>query len=466
VNDPSGNPPAGGRSEAAPRFELGVKDLQSSALPLGHAARPGANPLAADRISRPQQPRLLLLSNGHGEDLIGLRILQALHQRRPQVLIGVLPLVGEGETYRQAEQEGWLQRLGPRQRLPSGGFSNQSLSALLRDLGAGLGGLSWRQWQLVRRWGASGEPILAVGDLLPLLLAWASGAPYGFVGTPKSDYTWRSGPGRDPIADCYHHCKGSEWDPWEWSLMADRRARLVAVRDGLTARGLRRQGVAALAPGNPMMDQLDRRPLPEVLGQRRRIVLLCGSRLPEALANARRLLTGLACSPAREPQVVLCPTGSRPSRDDLEPILRAQGYREVKLPQGCGGSSAWQVQQRLLLLGPGCFERWAGWGEVGLATAGTATEQLVGLGVPVLSLPGPGPQFKRGFARRQSRLLGGAVHPCASGQELALELERLLGDGQRRQHLGAIGRQRMGTAGGSERLAELVDRRLLAQAQG
>ena len=466
MNDPSGNPPAGGRSEAAPRFELGVKDLQSSALPLGHAARPGANPLAADRISRPQQPRLLLLSNGHGEDLIGLRILQALHQRRPQVLIGVLPLVGEGETYRRAEQEGWLQRLGPRQRLPSGGFSNQSLTALLRDLGAGLGGLSWRQWQLVHRWGASGEPILAVGDLLPLLLAWASGAPYGFVGTPKSDYTWRSGPGRDPIADCYHRCKGSEWDPWEWSLMADRRARMVAVRDGLTARGLRRQGVAALAPGNPMMDQLDRRPLPEVLGQRRRIVLLCGSRLPEALANARRLLAGLACSPAREPQVVLCPTGSRPSRHDLEPILRAQGYREVKLPQGCGGSSAWQVQQRLLLLGAGCFERWAGWGEVGLATAGTATEQLVGLGVPVLSLPGPGPQFKGGFARRQSRLLGGAVLPCASGQELALELERLLGDGQRRQHLGAIGRQRMGTAGGSERLAELVDRRLLAQAQG
>jgi hypothetical protein len=29
--------------KAAPRFELGVKDLQSSALPLGHAAGRGAN---------------------------------------------------------------------------------------------------------------------------------------------------------------------------------------------------------------------------------------------------------------------------------------------------------------------------------------------------------------------------------------------------------------------------------------
>ena len=33
------------QKEAAPRFELGVKDLQSSALPLGHAAALGANSL-------------------------------------------------------------------------------------------------------------------------------------------------------------------------------------------------------------------------------------------------------------------------------------------------------------------------------------------------------------------------------------------------------------------------------------
>ncbi len=33
------------KKEAAPRFELGVKDLQSSALPLGHAAMQGANSL-------------------------------------------------------------------------------------------------------------------------------------------------------------------------------------------------------------------------------------------------------------------------------------------------------------------------------------------------------------------------------------------------------------------------------------
>jgi uncharacterized protein (TIGR03492 family) len=104
---------------------------------------------------------------------------------------------------------------------------------------------------------------------------------------------------------------------------------------------------------------------------------------------------------------------------------------------------------------------WAPWGEVGLATAGTATEQLVGLGIPVLSMPGPGPQFKAGFARRQSRLLGNAVVPFHSAAELAVGLERLLTDGNWRRHLGRIGQRRMGPPGGSERLAQLLLHHLL-----
>ena len=41
------------RKKAAPRFELGIKDLQSSALPLGHAADPGVKLPISDRTSRP-----------------------------------------------------------------------------------------------------------------------------------------------------------------------------------------------------------------------------------------------------------------------------------------------------------------------------------------------------------------------------------------------------------------------------
>ena len=86
----------------------------------------------------PPLNRLLVLSNGHGEDLIAQRILQALRSRRPDVEIRVLPLVGLGEVFAAAEAAGQLQRIGPQLRLPSGGFSNQSLRGLVRDLAAGL----------------------------------------------------------------------------------------------------------------------------------------------------------------------------------------------------------------------------------------------------------------------------------------------------------------------------------------
>ena len=412
-----------------------------------------------DRISQGMPGRLLVLSNGHGEDLIALRVLQALGRRCPGLEIAVLPMVGEGSAFAPAEAAGLLRRVGPRRTLPSGGFSNQSLRGLLADLTAGVLGLSLRQWRLVRRWGRSGDPVLAVGDLLPLALAWGSGAPYGFIGTPKSDYTWASGPGRSPIADACHRLKGSEWDPWEWALMGGRRCRLVAVRDRLTARGLRRHGVRALAPGNPMMDALQPDPLPPELAAPRRLLLLGGSRMPEALANLRRLLQALARLPEAEPLLLLAPTGSRPSPQEWAPLLEALGYRPEPSP---AATAAWRCGQRRLLIGPGRFAAWAGWAELGLAAAGTATEQLVGLGIPALSLPGPGPQFKRGFARRQSRLLGGAVAVCDGPDDLARRLELLLREPGLRQALGRIGRRRMGAPGGSEALAALIEARLLA----
>jgi uncharacterized protein (TIGR03492 family) len=425
----------------------------------------------SNRISHGMPSRLLVLSNGHGEDLIALRLIEALAARSPGVAVRVLPLVGEGDAFAAAEGQGVLERIGPRLRLPSGGFSNQSATGLLADLRAGLAGLSWRQGRLVRAWGRQAAPVLAVGDSLPLLLAWASGAPYGFVGTPKSDQTWASPPppgwGRTPLADTYHRCKGSEWDPWEWALMGCRRCRLVAVRDRLTARGLRRRGVEALAPGNPMMDGGSSDPLPAALAGRRRVLLLAGSRMPEAARNFGRLLEALSGSghgPAG--LTVLAPTGSRPSPADLAPLLAQRGFRPIPPAAGSGASAAWRRDDLDLLLGPGRFERWAGWAEVGLANAGTATEQLVGRGVAALSLPGRGPQFTTAFARRQSRLLGGAVLPCHDPAEMGARLRSLLTDGALRERLGRIGRRRMGSAGGSARLASLIDARLLGAGSG
>jgi uncharacterized protein (TIGR03492 family) len=236
---------------------------------------------------------------------------------------------------------------------------------------------------------------------------------------------------------------------------------------------LARHGVAAFAPGNPMLDGLVGAPLPASLGGYRRLVLLAGSRMPEARANFARLIDAVLTwtdgrwdhkqeSKEESPVVVLAPGGSRPGPEELAPILRWRDFEPAEPPVGSGAEAAWRRRGLLVLLGPGRFTPWASWGELGLATAGTATEQLVGLGIGALSLPGPGPQFKLGFAQRQSRLLGGAVAVCQKEAELAERLQQLLRDPERCQQLGAIGRRRMGPPGGSEALAALVEERLLA----
>ena len=445
----------GGLLKGGTQIELGIKDLQSSALPLGHAAGQEAFAPRSDRISE-GSGSLLIISNGHGEDLIALRIIESLRNRCPHLAMKVLPLVGTGSSFQTTTAANIVQRVGPSAPLPSGGFSNQSLPGLLADVFAGLPLLTWRQWRCVRQQCAEVDAVLAVGDLLPLVMAWTSRRPFGFIGTPKSDYTWSSGPGHD-LSDHYHALKGSEWDPWEWLLMRNQRCRLVVTRDRLTARGLRRHGVRAEAPGNPMMDGLGPSTVHPSLARCRRILLLCGSRIPEAEYNFSRLMRGMAPLPNDRPIAVLVALGSTPDLKTLGSALQSQGFRSSPPPsEGLRAEACWLKGHVLVLLGNGQFNHWAPWAEVGVATAGTATEQVVGLGIPALSLPGRGPQFTKGFARRQSRLLGGAVCPCKSINQLNRRLQQLLNEPSLGVQMGLKGRQRMGPSGGSDAIAKRI----------
>jgi|TARA_B100001059_G_scaffold227223_1_gene256734 uncharacterized protein (TIGR03492 family) len=179
--------------------------------------------------------------------------------------------------------------------------------------------------------------------------------------------------------------------------------------------------------------------------------------MPEAQANFDRLLKAIGLVQSAVPMGFLVAAGAEPSPEGFRRSLEHQGFRRSLPPSDqLNAESCWVKGPCMLLIGRSCFDSWSGWSEVGLATAGTATEQLVGLGIPALSLPGPGPQFKASFARRQSRLLGGSVEPCSSPIALATALERLLADADLRRRLGQIGQRRMGASGGSDRLAKLI----------
>ena len=179
--------------------------------------------------------------------------------------------------------------------------------------------------------------------------------------------------------------------------------------------------------------------------------------MPEAMANFTRLLNSIEQIESKIPLITFVALGSEPSIGLLEDSLKDKGYKKVPSPLiEMDTDTFFQKNDLRLVLGVGKFEEWSRFAEVGIANAGTATEQLVGLGVPCVSLPGKGPQFKNGFAIRQSRLLGGSVIPCQNSFEMVKTVQLLLQDSHLRERLSFIGKRRMGNSGGSEALAQRI----------
>ena len=99
---------------------------------------------------------------------------------------------------------------------------------------------------------------------------------------------------------------------------------------------------------------------------------------------------------------------------------------------------------------------------VALSNAGTATEQITGLGIPSVSLPGVGPQFTKSFEKRQSRLLGGSVLVCDNKKTLIDNLENLLNKKDYRLNQVKIGMKRMGKGGASKKIVDHISLNLLS----
>ncbi|MBD0268371.1 MAG: hypothetical protein ICV77_08765, partial [Cyanobacteria bacterium Co-bin8] len=88
-----------------------------------------------------------------------------------------------------------------------------------------------------------------------------------------------------------------------------------------------------------------------------------------------------------------------------------------------------------------------------IATAGTATEQLVGLGKPAFTFAGEGPQFTRTFAEVQARLLGKSIQLLPAPDAVGPAAMALFADLERLEQLRQNGQHRMGQAGGGDAIA-------------
>ena len=425
--------------------------------------------------------RLLCLSNGHGEDMIAVRVLQALREQANPPQIAALPLVGEGRAYQQAK----IPLVGAVKAMPSGGFIYMDGRQLARDLRGGLVQLTWSQLQEIRQWARQGGTILAVGDIFPLLLALLSGVPYTFIGTAKSEYYLRDDDGKLFAAEMLDAWSGSVYYPWERWLMSRDRCRGVFPRDTLTTQILQKLAVPALDLGNPMMDGLEptetrslvySEPIAASLRrsswdagavstsqQSLNVLLLPGSRVPEAYDNWQYILQAVAgVIEAFTTKSLLFLAAIAPAIR-LEPLhddLEAQGWAlasSVGIPASRhfpDSAAQWyQKGKALLVVSQHGFADCLHQSDCAIAMAGTATEQFVGLGKPAITLPGKGPQFTPKFAEAQTRLLGRSVILVQHPAQVAEALQSVLRNPEQLEDIAENGRRRMGEPGAAQRIA-------------
>lgn len=362
---------------------------------------------------------ICFLSNGYGEDNAAAQIAGRLKDRHPWSLVTGAPLVTAGDAYTGAGLPVLTQGTPP----PSGGFPLKSLRGFLLDVPC-VPRYS-RYCSVLRNRRAEIDHAVVVGDVALLALGYLSfRRRLIFVELAKSSF------------------KGSHCGIEERLLR--RIPCKVLTRDEPTARDLRDRGIDADFLGNPMMDGLT--PKGVDLGDGPMVGILPGSR-DEAYRNLRRLLA--VVERMDEGVRFVC---AMPSCLRLERIIES-----VRADNWAFKDGHLSKNGRSILMARDCFEDVISKSQVILGLAGTANEQAAGVGTPVVSFAGCGPQTTAGRMRDQERLLGGAVKFVRDFPEgVVSELSRLLVDPAERVRRGRIGSLRMGAPGGSDAIVQFL----------
>lgn len=362
--------------------------------------------------------RLLVISNGHGEDSIGAAIVRRLPR---SIDVNAYPTLGAGAAY-----DGVCPIVGPRAYLASAG-SRVAAGTLRRDLRAGLLSDAPAVIRFALQARKHYDRALVVGDMVGVVSCFL----FGVRGVTYVD-VYKSGYGRG-------------YSGMERAIIR-RTCGTVFVRHLALAATLTGAGVDARAAGNVMMDTIPRAGL-DLARRRSRplaVGLLPGSR-EETATNFALQVEALRRQPAElmpDVFVALAPGV------ELAALAAAAGLHVD------GDTLSGDVTIHVVRGGLGDVLDAS---DVVMSQAGTATVQAVGLGKPVVSFVRSTDRASR--QRDESRLFGDArmlVQDDAT--ELSGALTMLLRDEAYRLRRGAIGRDRIGPPGALDAIVAELSR--------
>jgi len=340
--------------------------------------------------------KILVLSNGHGEDLSGSLI--AKQFIKSGYSVNALPIVGKGNHYKKEK----IKIIGKTKEFSTGGIGYNSLKGRLSEIFGGEIFYLLRRLYLTYRLRKKYDYFFVVGDIVPVFFAWIC----------KKDYFTY-------LVAYSSHYEGKLKLPWPSKFfLLSQKAKKIYTRDSLTANDLTfqlKKKVSFL--GNPFMDKFF--PInKEFKNSEFSIGLFPGSRFPEILENFVLILDLLeslsdlryfqkiefnfaivnGLSAAKIKQIFQKRRWLKIEKIKEKYLLKFK-YKSLEV------NIYWNNFEKILLKSRCC-----------ISMAGTAAEQAIGLGKPVIQIEGKGPQFTKSFAEAQRRLLGKYVF-CASNYE-------------------------------------------------
>jgi tetraacyldisaccharide 4'-kinase len=376
-----------------------------------------------ERLSEILRPKVVVASNGYGEDAIGVVLAEKLKKRFPGMNVSGFPLVGTGKAYAARN----FPVVSPPSDTPSEGVIKYRLKDLLRDLRHGLLKQITTQARAWNRLRGRIRTVMCIGDVYLLLhTLWGQGMSPVLVATAKT---------------VLH--KG------HWRLehaILRRRCRRVWTRDAQTRDEMMRRGVDAVYTGNPIMDLArDNKGEKEYFAGSAgspKVLLLPGSR-ERAYEDISLLLAAARLLREREKASFVMVVASTLDRKRL-----LEGCPEWDFVEA-GRIAHQDGRPHIVVTGDEVAEVARG-ADLVLGLGGTANQICAGLGIPVVSVLEKGKLVQKKLLQDAESLVD------ASPEALAAEAGEILRTPERRRLMSKAGRARMGPSGALDSVVQFA----------
>ncbi len=379
--------------------------------------------------------KVLVLSNGRGEDQLAVTFLMSFIKSSPVsgLEIEAVPLVGNGMAYERAG----IKVAGSWGEMPSGGFLALNFKSWIKDLQNGLLIQIVKQFLWVKKIISRYDIIITVGDFTSVFfLSLMKHPPHFHIDTALSSHLRHFY--NFEIKVFREHCKA------------------VFTRDELTYEELLKAGVTAYFEGSLMLDDMNMKTenLINFSFKEKSMNILIPSSRSDAFKNMEYFLRIL--NQRKFNGDFILSVSKNIVMDEVFDLLKSNGFE--KLFYGNEDTLYFiKENKNRIYIWTGSLGSLLPYAHSAIGMSGTGCEQMAAFGIPLILIQTEMPQSNKKRMKHYKLLLGNCCEVLdGKPAEQSEKLDDLLQDENKLKKMSEEGPLRFGKTGGSMRISKII----------